>query len=417
MKADLTQRKILGLLLDKYERSASFKNSSIPTRKISANLYIDGRTDFPYYDIERPDKREEVNRAVIALQKAGVLSFRWMRGEVGHIIEKAWLIYESLETAYELDGRTPKSGLIDMLYDEISEAVASVKTGWALDYLTNALESIGRKRSVPPDIPEDGTERANLIKSIIAIESMRETEVLERVFSLMTLGDSKCFEKTVKPRLTRILRKYTDNDDDIADDELLVQVGIVKYPEQFEFCGRLAVQTGPDVIDFASLATGGAVYSTDIMAAKLIADSSVKSVLTIENRANYFDYIRKNKSDDELVIYHGGQFSPRKRAFFQALKASLPPQALWRHWSDIDYGGFLMLLRLRKNVCGDIEPYRMNETELKHYHMFAAQVDGKYREKLITLANYQELGDCLSCIDYMVANSVRLEQEAMLMQA
>ena len=415
MKADLTQKKILGLLLDKYERSAFFKNSTKPIRKIAINLYINGRTDFPYYDIEQHEKRVEVNRAVITLQEAGILLFTWMKGEVGHIIEKVWLIYESIEEAYRLAERTPKSGLVDLLFDEINEANASVKMDWALSYLTNALDSITRRRSAPPDVPEDRTERANLIKSIMAIENMHETEVLERVFSLKTLGDSKCFEKTVKHKLIRILRKYTDNDDDTADDELLGQVGIVKYPEQFEFCGGLIVKTESATIDFSALATGGAVYSTDIMEAKLVTDSLVKKVLTIENHANYFDYIKKYKADDELVVYHGGQFSPRKRAFFHALKASLPPQALWRHWSDIDYGGFLMLLRLRQNIGRDIEPFRMDESELKHYCMFTVQIDGKYCEKLKTLTNHYELNDCLSCINYMVTNNIRLEQEAMLM--
>ena len=414
MNADKTQKKILGLLLDKYERSTFFKENSTPTRKISINLYVDGKTDFSYYDIEQPDKRKEVNRAVSALHKAGILSFNWMKGEAEHILEKVWLNYGSIEEAYRLAERNPKAELVDMVSDEITAAIASVKNGWALDYLKDVLEDIKRKRSLPGSLPENETERSNLLKSIIAIEGIGETEVLERVFSLSSLGNSKSFERSVKSRLTHILRKYTDNDNDVTDDELLRQVGIVKYPEQFEFCGKLIVKAGNVTTDFSAFVAGCAVYSTDVTEAKLSPAPSVKSVLTIENRANYFDYISKSKADDELVIYHGGQFSPRKLAFFQALRAALPPQALWQHWSDIDYGGFLMLLRLRQNVSRDILPFRMNESELKCYSMFTAQIDRKYCAMLETLMNHQELADCVACIGYMIANGIRLEQEAML---
>ena len=414
MTANRTQKDILNLLLDKYERSTPFKENTTPTQKISINLYVDGKTGFPYYDIEQPDKREEVNRAVLALQEAGVLSSNWMKGEVNHILEKAWLNYECLSEAYRLADRNPKADVAHMVCDEIIKATANVKMSWALDYLTDVIESLKLKRSLPSSIPKDETERENLIISIVALEGAYNTEVLERVFSLRTFGNSKTFEKTVRPKLARILRKYLDNDDDVSDDELLRQVGLVKYPEQFEFCGKLSIEIGSVTTDFSALSSGSAIYSTDIIGAKLKLDLSVKKVLTIENRANYFDYISKSKADDEFVIYHGGQFSPRKCAFFQAIKEVLPPHASWQHWSDIDYGGFLMLLRLRQNVSRDILPFRMNESELKFFNMFTAQVDLKYRNKLESLKDHEELTDCLSCIDYMIANGERLEQEAML---
>ena len=37
--------------------------------------------------------------------------------------------------------------------------------------------------------------------------------------------------------------------------------------------------------------------------------NSVNRVLFIENKANYLDYISRNKKLDELVLYHGGFYS------------------------------------------------------------------------------------------------------------
>ncbi len=42
-------------------------------------------------------------------------------------------------------------------------------------------------------------------------------------------------------RLLRILKKYLDCDDQTIDEQLLNQIGIVKYPEQFEFCGPISL--------------------------------------------------------------------------------------------------------------------------------------------------------------------------------
>jgi hypothetical protein len=67
------------------------------------------------------------------------------------------------------------------------------------------------------------------------------------------------------------------------------------------------------------------------------------------------------------VLYHGGQFSPSRGAFFRALAAAMPEGSAWRHFGDIDYGGFSMLARLRREIRPDIQPYRMDERELARY--------------------------------------------------
>ncbi|MDR1316486.1 MAG: DUF2220 domain-containing protein, partial [Spirochaetales bacterium] len=117
------------------------------------------------------------------------------------------------------------------------------------------------------------------------------------------------------------------------------------------------------------------------------------------------------------VIYHGGQFSPARGLFFKAIAAALPRSCPWYHWGDIDYGGFSMLARLRREIKPGVIPYRMNTEELIRHAVFAAPVTPPYLAKLQSLTRQKELSDCLPCLEYMITRQLRLEQEALLAPA
>ena len=411
---DTIQTRILNTLLDKYEQSSFFRNGKQPTRRIMLDFYDGGKSEFAYYDIEQSERRLSVNRSVIDLTDKNLVSFSWMKGESNHIIAKVWLNIDNLLLAYQAVGRKPKGDTIDKICLEIEAIQNKVKTSWARAFLHDAHDAIRRKRSLISSIPSDDQERKFLLRAISAIDQLGGAEHMERVFSLCTYGDSKKFEQSVKSRLLNILRKYLEVDDDTTDEDILKFVGIVKYPEQFEFCGSLSIAVDGNIVDFSHLPSGSTIFSSDLSSGHLVISPSVASVITIENRANYIEYIRKIKTGEELVIYHGGQFSPRKRLFLQAIVEALPENCKWYHWSDIDYGGFIMLSRLRKEIMSGAIPYRMDSSELEHYRNFTATMTTPYAEKMKTLKIRPELSDCYECVEYMTKYMVRLEQEAML---
>jgi hypothetical protein len=92
----------------------------------------------------------------------------------------------------------------------------------------------------------------------------------------------------------------------------------------------------------------------------------------------------------------------------------MPAACPWYHWGDIDYGGFSMLARLRREIRADVRPCRMDQGELAKYAALTLPVTESYADKLRSLTTAKELADCFSCINYMIGNRVRLEQEAML---
>ncbi|MCL1809561.1 MAG: DUF2220 domain-containing protein [Clostridiales bacterium] len=408
------QRLILNSLLDKYERSSFFRDETKPIRRIMLNFYNCGKSDFSYYDIEQSERRIDVNSTVQDLTAEGLLAFEWMKGEHQHILAKVWLNPDNLRSAYLAAGREPKADAMEKILSEIDAARNNANSQWAQRFFQDISDDTTRKRSISSAVPSDNDERRLLFQAIAAIDESNGAEYTERVFSLKTFGDTKQFERTVRSKILSILRKYLESDDDAADSDLLKQVGIVQFPEQFEFCGNISLAFEQGTVNFGCLPGGAAIRSFDLCAGQLAVGASVKTITTIENYTNYLDYIRKTKADNELVIYHGGQISPRKLLFLRAVARAMPVNCTWRHWSDIDYGGFLMLSRLRREVIGTVVLYRMGTGELVRYGSLAAPIRARYAEKLRSLKARPELADCFECIDYMLKNMVRLEQEAML---
>jgi hypothetical protein len=413
--SDKIQRQLLAALLDKYERSSFFRKGTPPSRRIMLKLYDNGQSDFPEYDIEQSGKRILVNRVVLSMSEKRLIFYQWMKGEEDHIIAKVWLNVQNLPVAYEFAGRQSKSDAIDDVCFEILGILDNVNAEWARRYLQDTYEAISRKRNIGNRLPEDVVEREALFHAIEFIDGMGDSELLERVFSIQCFGDSKKFERAVKSHLLSVLRKYLDSDEDAKDEDLLRQIGIVKYPEQFEFCGNATLSFEYSAVDFSCLRFGCSFCLPDLIRGTIHIASGMERIISIENRANYIDYIDKHKSDNELVIYHGGQYSPSKKKFLQAVARAMPSKCRWFHWGDIDYGGFSMLARLRREIEKNVIPYRMNKQELKKYDRLTAHVTPAYAEKLKRLMSYPELEDCQECLNYLATNGRKLEQEAMLM--
>jgi hypothetical protein len=408
------QKQLISDLLDKYERSSFFREGKQPTRRIMLKLYDGGKTDFPKYDIEQAEKRTLINLAVFSLSEIKIVSYQWMKGEEDHIIAKVWLDYENITSAYDFIGRKPKGDEIDAICLELLDALDIVHSEWAKHFFNDAYEAISQKRSIGNRLPSEESERSDLIRAIRFIDQMGDIEILERVFSLQCFGDSKRFEKVIRPRLVSVLSRYLDSADDSTDEVLLRQIGITKNPEQFDFCGSVSIVFDSGAVDFSHLRYGGSINTDDLQRGHLGISPQIDRVLSIENRANYIEYIYKQRSENELVVFHGGQFGPAKRKFLQAIATAMSAGSEWYHWGDIDYGGFSMLARLRREIKRDVLPYRMDKKELEQYSLLTAAVQPQYIEKLCSLRQRDELGDCLSCIEYMIENRVKLEQEAML---
>ena len=396
---------ILNRLLDKYERTEAFKRGETPDRRIMLRFYGASKSDFPEYDIDNHFVRSDINETVIAMKAEGLIDFEWFRGEENHIIKRLWLNVERIDSAYHAADRRSAKAVAFAVIRELEREIDTVSTEWMIAYYSETKEYIQEKIQLGSRISADGNERRNLFHMLRFIDGNSLTSLTERVFSEKCFGDSKFFETKMKSTLLSIMRKYISRE--MNDAELLQSIGISRYPEPLEMRGNTLVNGN----NMNALKGGFCIYSNDIEVANILIPDNVERILTIENRANFFAY---QKAEDELVIFHGGQYSPAKKRLFEKIAAAMPENCIWYHWGDIDLGGFSMLLRLRKEIMPSIQPYRMSKNELIAFQSFTQSFSKEYAEKLRKLSEQEQLSDCRVCINYMLEHHIKLEQEAML---
>ena len=458
-------------------RERSLDSGSVPsgkTRRILLRIDADEKLSAL---MEDTDKRKEFLRAAENLRLKGVIDYSWARYEKGNLIDRIWLLTEeeSLRKSYRITGRIGKHALLDLLERQICsvleiglapqteegaeqgdpaepemDAKSGVRTEPEMDamsgvraesdentedircFLTEMLHTIRETRSVPRfffkgDKDKRSEEAAarkneNLLRFLSVLMSSRE-EVLERVISTRLYGDSKYFERELRSRVLSILRHIAECSDrtKAADTEsgnwLLEERGVMKWPEILEFCGgiRIWLDDGKE-IDCSSQIYGAYVNSETVRHIRHVELINVKRVLTIENKANYTWYLGNAREEAELVLYHGGCFSPVKGRWMKKIREAADRsgrEIVFHHWSDIDAGGFRIFLRLRREIFPGIMPVHMDvETLQQNTDRCIPIEDERYIGLLRMIRENPEYGVFSEVLDYMLEQRVRLEQEA-----
>lgn len=408
---------LLNALLDRYERSRGFRENRSQQRRIQLQMYGGSKTDFSAYDIEDSAARATINETAKKLAEQGVIELEWMRGQEGHILRRIALCPGALADAYRRTGREPLANTAEQLERRLRQVQQASSAQWVCRYLQEELDFLAKNRRPRAAFPSDAMEQNDWL-AVLEMLGTRAPEqpLLERVFSLRCLGNSKTFEKHHRVRLLGVLRKDLPLDtEEMSEEELLRQAGLEKYPEWFSFCGAVRL-TWPDgkALDMASLRDGLQISATDAAQIQISYAPQVRTLLFVENKANYFDTIRKHSSPEQVVVFHGGCYSPQRGRFFQQLCRAAGPQTQLLHWGDIDCGGFQMDSRLRREIDPRIRPWRMDVEQLRAHRAQVEPFSEAYAAKLERLLQDPYLQDSREVLMYMLQHRLRLEQEALL---
>jgi len=406
---------VLNRLLDKYERSRAYLEGE-SARRIMLKLCSG---DMPEYNLEDTSIRELVNSTVQGLAEDGIVKFEWMKFERGNIIDRVWLCLDKTYDAYREAGRVPKKEKADLVLDGIREFLPSITQPWIENFLKEAFDGIDAKKSITPYLPGNTDTALAVLKALLAIDHLDGEECPERVFSIKVFGDSKYFERYVKKRIAGIIRQYLVKERDFierpADDEMLAQVGIVKAFEQVEFCGDISGRLYGKPVDFSTFRHGIAINSRTVKNLEVTGIGQVKEVLFIENRTNYMEYVSKDKARDQLVIFHGGFYSPIKGEFFtKVYGAGQRTGAEFYHWGDIDIGGFRMFKRLKENIIPGLKPYLMDKKSFISKERYWLTFNKRYQKALERMLYDRGYLEFHGVIETMLKARARLEQEAFL---
>ncbi len=394
---------VLNALLDKYEKSGKAKGRDTGRRIILTEK------DLPLlFRYSTPEEKHAAISSLEGLSDEGILSFSYLPGEEGNIIEKAILNEKNAEKAFLKAGREPSSILLASILEETERSISAMPESEIRLFLEK--EAIRMKEKRAPDFrffSRDMAENRDMLKALEALASL-DKSVTKRVFSAEVFNDSKRFERSAEAPVLKVLRALHR---DAGKDDLLSLYGVSGYPEIIEFCGKLRITFKDGSVFDASGLMHGAYINSESISEIASVSSEAQKVISIENKANYIDCIRKNRSDGDIVIWHGGFYSPAKGKFLKAL-ATLNAQ--WLHWSDIDIGGFRIFIRLKENIREDAIPIMMDDTTLLLNKAWAQSISTEYREELKALLEDKSFSIFHKTIEAMIPSSIRLEQEELI---
>ena len=413
------EKEILKRLLEKYEKSRAF-TTGIFSKRIALTVI---QESWIQERMERPDEKHLFLNSLNDLKRNGLIDYSWEKYEEGNLVDKIWLIPDvrTIRICYDRLGRTPAKEKADELHEMLEECLQKIDLESPLShFLKICMEELEKKRRIQRFFTDDRKLNEDILKCLVYMEGNQE-EQMERLMSTGLYGDSKYFEKHVKPKVLPILRciKQEESEDVLEDEDLLREKGIVRWPEILEFTGRLVVcLKDEEVIDYRTQKYGAYINSETVKQISEVRPDRIRRVMFIENKANYIWYVTHEKADNELVIYHGGCYSPLKGKWFQKIYAGCQKQkekVQYFHWSDIDVGGFRIFRRLQKNIVSELEPYKMDENTLEKYKDDAMEISSEsYLRKLSELGQNLEYACFHGVISVMLKYHIRLEQEKII---
>lgn len=414
---------ILDELLDRYERSKLFREGS-STKRILLDVSDHGRFSGLQ---ERADEKREFLDALEELQDKGLIGYDWVRFEKGNLVDKIWLVTEpgALLDSYRLAGRISRREKLFTLEKQLRDTLDGMEGNSENDvfrFLKRELETIQSKKNISRfffqgDGKKDTDEKNRNLLLFLSELQHREDNRLERVMSMALFGDSKYFERELKQKVLSILRTLAREDgrENLTDEELLEERGIFRWPEIMEFCGPVSVTLDDGtIIPYMGQVYGAYINATMVHHVVRVQLHEPLRIISIENKANYTWYLTKARKSRELVLYHGGCFSPMKGKWFRLIaEADGAVDVEVFHWSDIDLGGFRIFRRFRDELFPWAVPWRMDIRTLESYKDYCIPLGSEsYRYHLRALTEDPAYRCFSDTIRYMLDQNVRLEQEA-----
>lgn len=404
------QRKVLERLLDSYERSKTFQGEN----QVNQSFSVSVEKLFPRYgDDAEYDYFCKVNQAMEELGDAGLVTLEYERRG---ILKKVRLNPERLDACYAFLGRTPRrqeQQELIRVWEELRLAKGDDRLLPLRRYLKEQRIRLEKNRNVEY-YSHDLQEYQDLLSAAKAALENRE-EIFIRNFSMQLFHDSKRLE-LLAPRLEALLCQYGEFQEKGA---VLEECGVVHTPTyvMMKGNGALALKGAKESVQRVdlSLLQGDIALSTESVRSLVEVTVLGKRVVTVENLTSFHDY----PAGEDFVIYLGGFHNKVKRDFLAYLYRCNPDKE-YRHFGDIDAGGFCILEHLRQKTGIGFCSLYMDVNTLRQYRADWKPLSDNDRKRLEQLKERLRMqkrqGKCPEdhgeVIDFMLEKNCKLEQEA-----
>lgn len=412
------QKWVLNTLLDKYEQSTAFR-TGVFNRRILLSLQKENSLQEV---MEQPDEKRLFHTVLAQLKAQGLVDYSWVKYEQGNLVDKVWLVPEKINDCYQALSRTPAADLLETFQKAVSACLAELpQASDFAAYLRDMMQYVSTKKKLRAPFTEDMVLNKNLLQCLVQLD--RCPNQMERVFSGHYFGDSKYFEHVLRSKVIRILKELqkraleTEEDENnlLSDDDLLIARGLYRWPEIFEFNGALVFHMDDGTCMDTTAQKYGAYINSDAVKHLLAIDGAdIRRVIFIENKANYIDFQSRQKESGDLIVYHGGFYSPMKGLLFTKIYEGCQNAGFY-HWSDIDLGGFQLFHRLQTHIISIVQPLFMDVKTLQSHAASCMEIKtSHYLNRLSALLDDPEYAVFREVLQYMIAHRVRLEQENLI---
>lgn len=391
---DRIQSDILNRLLDKYERSKSFTGENKVTQSFAVKI---SRVFPKYMDDAEYEYFCGVNEALRELEAWDLVAVSWKQNGVA---EEAALKAEKLDRCYQVLGRLPRRKEQKNLAEKLDRYRGESDTALQR-YAEAQLERIRSNKSVEY-YTGDLEEFSDLLKLSKALQTNTE-EIFIRNFSVELFGDSKRVEH-LRGKAEALLYQYGDFEEKAA---VFEECGVVATPTYVCMKGNGRIELKGQMIDLSGM-EGDIALSTASLRELEGLEVFGKRVVTVENLTSFHDYGEK----DDFIVYLGGFHNPVKRKFLQFLYKCNPNKE-YRHFGDIDAGGFYIFEHLKRKTQIPFQPLYMDQGILREYLQMTKPLTGNDRKRLEQFLTRYEGEDekIIETIRFMLEKNCKLEQE------
>lgn len=421
------QKTILNALLDKYERSATFRGDNAVKQSFTVKpeeLFSHYRDDADY------DCFVSVNDAVCALAGYGFIGC----DQRNSVVLKISLKTEKLPEVYKALGRIPKDRTINEMRifleeqkqilrvddaggiykEELSENDSDDVKSALLQYISNQEERLQVAKL--PEYYENLKDYSDLW-ILLRFLSKEHGEVFVRDLSVKLYRDSKRLE-AIAGKAESLLYKYGSFPE---REKVLEECSVLKTPSYVMCKGSMILRLDKQELDLGKL-SGDLAFSGKTLSEISEIVVTAKRLVTVENLTTFHRY---EGGPEEAVVYLGGFHNTVKRDFLKRIYRNNKNLSFF-HFGDIDAGGFYIFEHLRRKTGIPFRPMNMGIPELQKYKDYTKPLsvsDVARLNKLIekysgvlesTDEADKEIADqTIKTLKYMLENNVKLEQEAL----
>ncbi|ACL18736.1 Wadjet anti-phage system protein JetD domain-containing protein [Desulfitobacterium hafniense] len=403
------KKKILTLLLRKYQNSLSFQTGT-PGKQRPQLTMAKSELAADYEDELDFRKREWIHAALKELSREGIIQVTWPKLKEHIQVHKVYLNFAGVERAYQLLGETPLEDKLRRLKESLSPLAAHPWV-WVRSWQRETCARLEERKSagLDADNPQGYDDLVKVLKALPELEDSTP----KRVFSQSLFQDSKYFEKKLEGRLISLLRKIYPEELD-QDEDYLDQVGIVNNPKLTLLAGPLIIHPDRDLSHFS----GGLGLSAQSVKELIIQDIPAQTILLIENLTTYHEVLQAPPilPAPVLAIYTGGFPHKSAQKLLEKVSGFLENRRQGQgleifHWGDIDYGGIRIFEYLRRNFFPNLKPYRMDGVTYLEYESAGLPFGEDQAKKLAALLSDPGYSDWHEVIGLLLSYRKRVEQE------